>query len=176
MAPINQTLNQGIPQMSFPFVLPNGTITQPWFQLLIALWKRTGGGTTGGFVTEIDTGQGLQGGPINGLNPTGTIKLADADTLTLLANVLPVAAIPTDVSFNAFLDAVFGDAPGQLIFRDTFSWTTLAIGAENQALEVVSGLPAWHDTQPGLLPMVNGDLPGPSLISTPSGECVGVPV
>lgn len=175
---VNQTSNQGIPQMSFPFVDDRGLVTQPWFQLLIALWKRTGGGSTGGFVSEIDTGQGLQGGPINGLNPTGVISLADADTLTLLANILPIRAIPSDITLSAFLDAVFGTLQGQLLFRGSADWQTLAPGADGQFLEILSSTPLWTDITQGveLLPLANGDTPGVTLIGDTVGQPIGVPI
>lgn len=48
--------NQGFPQVTLPFIDRNtGIISQTWYQLLIALWARTGGGQgTGGNITTID--------------------------------------------------------------------------------------------------------------------------
>lgn len=40
----NQFANP-FPQMATPFVLPDGSISIPWYRLLIALWNRTGGNT-----------------------------------------------------------------------------------------------------------------------------------
>jgi len=49
----------GVPQISSPFVeLGTGNINQPWFQFLITLWNRTGGGggTGGNYVAIIPSG------------------------------------------------------------------------------------------------------------------------
>lgn len=37
-------LNSDFPYLSTPFVNPNGTLTEPWYLLLVQLWRRTGSG------------------------------------------------------------------------------------------------------------------------------------
>jgi len=48
---------QGFPQRNSPIAGPDGQITQPWYQLIIALWNRTGAGvgTASSILDQITT-------------------------------------------------------------------------------------------------------------------------
>lgn len=50
-------LPQGFPQITMPVADPSGRITQPWFQLLISLWNRTGGSAGSAAFNAGDTKQ-----------------------------------------------------------------------------------------------------------------------
>jgi hypothetical protein len=61
---------QYIPNLDSPMVNPDLTITIPWYQLLIGLWRRTGGSTTPVTAQNVITTQ--TGAPAQVLVPVGT--------------------------------------------------------------------------------------------------------
>lgn len=130
---------QGFPTKSAPFVNSQGVVLQPWYQLLITLFQRTGGSTGGGVVSLNSLIGNLdltsQGGTITfTINPAGnTIDLevvsSGVRSLNGLAGVLsltstsgtvsitPVgsATIDLEVSGGPFLPAAGGTITGNLV-------------------------------------------------------------
>lgn len=69
------SVQQGFPQLSTPFVDTNRLLALPWYQLMIELWQKQGGGTSTASATII-----LQ---YNGVN----VGMYDAVTGAFLGNV-----------------------------------------------------------------------------------------
>jgi len=70
---------------------------------------------------------------------------------------------------------------GDILVRQTGALTRLPLGAAGQVLTVVAGEPAWAaqaasggGTPTLYAPLVNGDLPGPSLMADGAGQCIMV--
>lgn len=97
----------------------------------VSWWTSTGGaplntvGNNGDFAIRTDTPNGIYGPKAAGAWP---------------ASPIPGTA---DVVTSASLDNTFGTAPGDLIYRGAMLWAALAIGAPNNMLVSVGGLPAW---------------------------------
>jgi hypothetical protein len=85
--------------------------------------------------SQVNTGTSLQGGPINGANPVGTIDIATAGALQLVANKTGSPAIPVATSMTSYLDAVFGSTQGAILFRGSSVWLTLNPGTNGQILQ-----------------------------------------
>ena len=95
----------------------------------VTVVAQSGGGGGGGTVYNIDTGQGLVGGPIT---TTGTIALDNIPTLNLLANITGTNAPPIPNDLSDIMDAVFGTTWGEVIFRGSSGWESLAPGTDGQ--------------------------------------------
>lgn len=128
-------------------------------------------------VTNIATGAGLTGGPITS---TGTVSFATIPDGDVLANISGGGAVPSPNTLTAIIDHVMGSTQGYILYRGASSWTVLAPGTSGQLLKTggASANPSWVTPSSGSeLPLVNGDLPGPSIMSDPTtGQTIGVPV
>lgn len=98
----------------------------------------------GGTMMEVDTGSGLEGGPIS---VSGTVSLAPVAGGHLLANPGTASAAPADTAFTTLLDGVYGTTRGQLIYRTAGGWGTLPPGTAGQVLRTggAAGDPSWID-------------------------------
>lgn len=97
------------------------------------LWHNRTLATLGaGTVTQVNSGTGLTGGPID---TTGTLSLAQIATLTLLANVTGSSAAPLGVTLTMLLDAVLGTARGSVLRRDATAWSVLTPGSAGTYLK-----------------------------------------
>lgn len=156
--------DQGFPKISEPIVDPRtGLINQTWLQLLISLWNRTGGpsGSTDRF--ETNTIQGT---------------LSD-----LLERVTQLETPPPDTSQFLSLEQLIQDAVSLVSpERPVTTIQGRSISGENpndgDALVWSASNKAWEPSPASgaMLPLVNGDLPGPSLIADGTGQCIGVPL
>lgn len=87
-------------------------------------------------------------------------------------------------SLTQVLDSVLGTTRGSVIFRNATTWTTLAPGTLGYVLSTngAGADPSWvaqsggGGGSAGMLPLVNGDLPGPSAIADDVGQFIGVPL
>ena len=87
-------------------------------------------------------------------------------------------------SLSQVLDSVLGTTQGAVIYRNSTVWTTLAPSTVGFVLSTngAGANPSWiaqsggGGSSSGMLPLVSGDLPGPSLIADASGQCIGVPL
>jgi hypothetical protein len=67
------------------------------------------------------------------------------------------------------------NATGTISNTETQEWSAGTVEAVGTGLEIVGDtLVATATAGNGMLPLVNGDLPGPSLIADPYGQCIGV--
>lgn len=87
---------------------------------------------TGGTVTEVDTNNGLTGGPIT---TTGTIGLAAIATLTGLVNTTGGSAVPIATTLTSWIDAAIGATRGDILYRNATVWTVLAPGTAGFSLQ-----------------------------------------
>lgn len=78
-----------------------------------------------GTVTSVGSGTGLTGGPITG---SGTLSLATISTLNILANTTGGTAAPSGNTLSAILDAIYGTSQGQVLYRGSSVWSSLALG------------------------------------------------
>lgn len=105
-----------------------------------------------------------------------TIVAALGANITINSGTLEVAQewqAGTVTSLGSNVSIVAGTLEVTSVPQEWEAGTVTALGPNlsisGTTLEV--SLPAG-----GVLPLVNGDLPGPSLIADPSGQCVGVPL
>lgn len=98
----------------------------------VSWWTSTGGaplntvGNNGDFAIRTDTPNGIYGPKAAGAWPASPIP-GTADVITSVS-----------------LDNAFGGVKGNLIYRDTAAWLALGIGATNNLLVTVAGIPAWE--------------------------------
>lgn len=105
----------------------------------------------------------------------GLVTIADGD---LLANTSGGVSVPVATSLTALLDHVLGTAEGDIIYRGPSVWLVLAAGTPGQLLQTkgVAAPPQWSTIIGGVLPLVNGDTPGPVAIADSVGQFIGVPL
>jgi hypothetical protein len=101
-----------------------------------------------GTVTSIATTGGISGGPIIA---TGTLSLAQIASGRVLGNVSGSAAVPTEISLSALLDAALGSGRGQIIYRGASGWAALGPGTSGYYLQTRgSGAdPIWGNVKGG---------------------------
>jgi hypothetical protein len=98
--------------------------------------KMFGEGSTGtGTVTEVNTGEGLTGGPIT---TSGTISLATVDSNTLLSNILLDTATPVPNTISDILDATIGSDPNRVVFRNSEQWASYEISSGSKVFTIAS--------------------------------------
>jgi hypothetical protein len=98
--------------------------------------------TSSGGITSLATDNGITGGPIT---TSGTISLAEQPPLTILANDSPSSeAVPTGVGISTFLDAVFGESTGVMLYRGATGWEALEPATNGDVLTLSAGEPAWE--------------------------------
>jgi hypothetical protein len=85
-----------------------------------------------GTITQINTNNGVTGGPIT---TTGTIGLATIASHTLLANATAGVAVPTSTTLTALIDAAIGSTQGDMLYRNAATWVVLAPGTSGQILQ-----------------------------------------
>lgn len=95
-----------------------------------------------GTVTSIATNNGITGGTITS---TGTIGLAAITDGTLLANISGGSLYPSSTTLTALIDYAFGNAQGDILYRDSSAWKVLAPGTSGQLFQTggVSANPAY---------------------------------
>jgi hypothetical protein len=91
------------------------------------------GGPGSGTVTEIDQGTGIELTP-DPITGAGSIAIAKAGALTLLANPTGSTAYPVPTSLSAILDAIIGTDQGDIIFRSSGVWKKLLPGTSGYVL------------------------------------------
>jgi hypothetical protein len=99
---------------------------------LIAVDYNPGQGT--GSVSEVDTGTGLQGGPIT---ISGTISLAEIPTQTALVNISDNPAIPTPTTLTDWIDNAISLTQGSILYRNATEWVALAPGTFGYTLQAL---------------------------------------
>lgn len=151
------TTSQGFPNVSIPFVdINTGVLKQPWMQLLISLYTRTGGGSGGSTnsgesvqiqeaMGEEDDYRGKDDNPWGGLWGAALISsissgnenpsLANIANNTFLANIAGMVAPPLATTLTAFLDSAMGNARGDIIYRGASNWAALTLGSNGQVLQ-----------------------------------------
>lgn len=98
----------------------------------VSWWTATGGaplntvGNNGDFALRTDAPNGIYGPKAAGAWP---------------ATPIPGTA---DIISSTSLDNTFGNAKGDLIYRDAALWLALPIGAANSLLVSIGGIPAWE--------------------------------
>lgn len=116
----------------------------------------------------------------------GTAVQVD-DTVVLTDKVLLQYVLANDdweyKSLTQVLDSVLGTTQGAVLFRNSTIWTTLAPSTAGFVLSTngAGADPSWVAASggggsAGMLPLVNGDLPGPALVADGLGQCIGVPL
>lgn len=129
-----------------------------------------------GTVNALGTGLGINSGTLNPnwragtiialgtalVINSGTLNVVDADQW--LAGT--VTAIGTNLAINSGTLNVTS-APQE--------WTAGSVTAVGSNLAISSTTLEFTGTAPnGMLPLANGDLPGPALLADPYGQCIGV--
>lgn len=113
----------------------------------VSWWTTTGGaplntvGLDGDFAIQTDEPGGVYGPKAAGAWPT-----------------VPLPGT-TDIIGSTQLDATFGAAEGNMIYRDAAAWGALAIGTPDALLAAVGGIPAW-ETLSALLDTIFGNIQG----------------
>ena len=127
-----------------------------FYEGLLVFNVKFGAGGGGGTVTNVGTGVGLTGGPITS---TGTISLAAIPVGDVLGNVGGFSAAPNAVSLTDLFDTVFGNAQGDMLYRNGTVWTVLAPGTSGQLLQTggASANPSWASVT-GLTAIASGDV------------------
>ncbi len=95
-------------------------------------------------VTEIDTADGIAGGPIT---TSGTIVLADIPDLNLLANISGGVLFPSPHTLTAIIDACIGSTQGDILYRNNTGWVVLAPGTDGYFLRThgAADNPTWDN-------------------------------
>jgi len=81
-----------------------------------------------------------------GLIKTGsTFSLANANSLTVKANITGGSAAPIDVTGSALLDSLFSSTQGSILYRGSSNWSALGVGSNGQYLQTqgASADPQW---------------------------------
>lgn len=99
----------------------------------------------GGTVTEVDTNNGLTGGPIT---TTGTIGLSAISTLTGLVNTTGGSAVPTSTTLTSWIDSALGSTRGNIIYRNSSVWTILSPSTAGFSLQTggIGADPSYSNT------------------------------
>lgn len=128
---------------------------------------------TGGQITTTASGDAI----------TVDVDFATIADSTLLANISGGSAAPVAETLSAVLDHVLTTTEGSLIYRGSSVWTHLTPGTSGQVLATggSGAAPSWVNQTggggvSGVLPLVNGDLPGPSFLADPYGQTIGCPL
>lgn len=105
--------------------------------------------------------------------------LAPGAVNTLLVAGGP-AANPAWDTLSALIDAAIGSTRGALLARGAGGWVLLAPGTNGYVLTMGATDPAWAAAAAGgggaMLPLTNGDTPGPGIMADDKGQCIGVPL
>lgn len=181
---------QGFPTIQAPLVNEDKTINQVWLQLLITLWNRTGMGpgvsSADAMAFAVLTENRL------------AIPLPNVDTDVAISSALTaplaspgtgssglegdLAALPPQQRQDDLASALFfpvAPSSGSIAVKDE---GVLIVGAVTSIDFVGAGIAAVASgsavtvTVNGMLPLVNGDLPGPAFITDGFGQCIGVPL
>lgn len=140
-------IGSGIPNS--PIAVPaSGAVTTEWFRFFVALFNRTGGGQGVDFSTLVTQAQ---------LAAEAAARIAGDDTLGFEITAEAASRLAGDAA-NA---AAIGNEAGIRATADA------ALSAR------ISAIPSPGS---GLMPLVNGDLPGPGLMVDQYGALIGVPV
>ncbi len=86
-------------------------------------------------ITSVDSNFTVTGG--------GALQLHTAADKTLLSNISGGTGEPVANTGTAFLDEVFGNTKGDILYRDTSVWQVLAPGSDGKVLTLASGIPSW---------------------------------
>lgn len=85
-------------------------------------------------------------------------------------------------SLSQVLDSVLGTTQGSIIYRGAATWAALGPDTAGKVLSTngAGANPSWitvsGGASAGMLPLVNGDLPGPAAIADGNGSFIGVPL
>ena len=73
----------------------------------------------------------------------GQLQRHTAADKTLLANISGSTGEPVANTGTAFLDEVFGNTKGNILYRNASAWQVLAPGSDTNVLTQASGIPSW---------------------------------
>lgn len=107
-----------------------------------------------GSVTSVGSGTGLTGGPIT---TSGTLSLATIANNSLLANTSGSTAAPGATTLSAFMDSVFGNTQGAILYRGGSVWSALGPGSSGQFLQTQGSAanPQWATVSGGVSSIAN---------------------
>lgn len=183
-------VSQGFPTIIAPLVNEDKTINQVWLQLLITLWNRTGMGS------GVSSSDAIAFATLTENRLAVPLPNIDTDVAISSALTAPLAVVgtgatglegemtgPTPLQRQDDLASAlfFPVAPpsgglavkdeGAQIVASATSMNFVGVGitatASGSSVTVVVN---------GMLPLVNGDLPGPAFITDGFGQCIGVPL
>jgi hypothetical protein len=132
------------------------------------IWASPAGSGT---VTSISAGSGITtgGSPITG---AGTVSLAAAANLTLLANISGSAAAPLPTTVSLLFDAAISPTQGAVLYRSATGWVALSPGTSGQFLATggAAANPSWQNA-----PITGASTPNLRIVSNISGS-TAVPI
>lgn len=146
--------------LNVPLQVIQPTITTNY--IIKAKLNTTGAGgvvSWGGLIGDIATDATLQAYVDGGINYAG---IADAPTLTMLANVTGGTAQPLPVSLTSWLDATASSSTGAIIYRNGSIWGALAPAASDSVTRILSqlnGVNAWSTVGAGTVQSVGLSAP-----------------
>jgi len=104
------------------------------------------------------------------------VPIPDKD---IMSNISGSTASAVGNTITATFDYALGSVQGSMLVRKAAIWDILSPGLDKQVLTMVGATtPTWVTAlgSQGMLPLVNGDLPGPSAIADDKGQFIGVPL
>jgi hypothetical protein len=187
-------ISQGFPTIQAPLVNDDKTINQIWLQLLITLWNRTGMGQ------GVSTADAIAFATLT--ENRLALPLPNIDTDLAVSSVLSIQppsggagasglegdlVITPPQHFDDLASALFFPTPpaasaaasASITVEDEGIVLTAAVTSFNFVGAAIIATAVGNDvtvTSNGMLPLVNGDLPGPAFITDGSGQCIGVPL
>lgn len=184
------SIAQGFPTIEAPLVNKDNTINQVWLQLLITLWNRTGMGP------GVSASDAIAFAVLTENRLAIPLPNIDTDVAIVSALTAPLATsgggasglegdLTTPAGFSRqdeLASALFFPVPpssGGITVKDEGTLITGAVTSIDfvgAGIAAVAAGSAVTVTVNGMLPLVNGDLPGPAFITDGFGQCIGVPL
>lgn len=182
---------QGFPTIQAPLVNDDKTINDAWLRLLIALWNRTGMGQgvssadAYGMAAFAQNPYAISSPDIDvdiavsslfaGQGPVVTGQGLESE-LFIPAAIQPVEDLSSALFFPVAPQNSGSGATAVTVFDEgTILTSALAslnfVGANISATAVGNAVTV---TDNGMLPLCNGDLPGPGIMADGLGQCIGV--
>lgn len=185
-------INQGFPTIQAPLVNDDRTINQIWLQLFITLWNRTGMGqgvSTADAIAFATLGQNQLSLPLPDVDTDVAVASALSVAIGGTGNVQGLDSVNFDImplprTSDELASALFFPTPPQsagaasiLIIKDEGVVLTSAATSLNFVGANIAATAVGNDvtvTDNGMLPLCNGDLPGPGIMADGLGQCIGV--